>query len=98
MNLIPTVEHYLDSKILCIGEFMEASLSAKDKLKRIIEREGDADGERTQPYYLAQLIAEAINQNRFSLLCQIDYEEKLTKGKECAAQANTPSNNNLILA
>ena len=98
MDLIQMVEHYLGNEIICTGEFTAALSSAIDKLKRIIEREGDANGERLQPYYLAQLIAESIGANHFSLLCQFDYEEKLKKGKECAAKANTPSNNKPILA
>lgn len=32
--------------------------AAMNKLERIIAREGDADGERRQPWYLAQLIGE----------------------------------------
>jgi len=49
---------------------------AKCKLERIIDREGDADGERKKPYYLAQLVVEAIRQEMFTAMCIADYEEK----------------------
>lgn len=49
------------------AEYFKAQEQAKRKLARIIEREGDADGERLKPYYLEQLIAEAIRENSFSL-------------------------------
>lgn len=58
-------EQYLSSAI-SQQEFEKAEMQAKRKLARIIEREGDADGERRKPYYLAQLIAEAIRTDRFS--------------------------------
>lgn len=37
---------------------------AMDKLERIIAREGDDDGERLKPYYIAQLVAEQIRSDR----------------------------------
>lgn len=58
-------EQYLSSAI-SQREFEQAEMQAKRKLARIIEREGDADGERRKPYYLAQLIAEAVRTDRFS--------------------------------
>lgn len=39
---------------------------AERKLGWIISREGDADGTRREPWYLAQLIAEAVRVSRFS--------------------------------
>lgn len=67
------------------SEYNAAQLQAKRKLARIIEREGDADGERLKPYYLEQLTAEAIRENRFSSftteLCRLmsmEIEEKPT--------------------
>lgn len=48
------------------SEYVEAKKYADRKLKIIIEREGDADGERCKPYYLAQLISETVRANRFS--------------------------------
>lgn len=98
MSLNQMIEHYLGSKAICTEELTVAKATAENKLQRIIEREGDADGERLKPYYLAQLIAEAIRANRFSLVCHIHHEDMQKKGKECAANANTPSNNSLILA
>lgn len=58
-------EKYLSDSI-STQEFEQAETQAKRKLARIIEREGDADGERRKPYYLAQLIAEAVRSDRFS--------------------------------
>lgn len=48
------------------SEWDEAKAYAERKLKGIIEREGDVDGARRQPWYLAQLIAETVQGNRFS--------------------------------
>lgn len=39
---------------------MTAERMANEKLKRIIEREGDANGERLKPEYWQQLFIEAI--------------------------------------
>lgn len=55
-------------------EYEEAVEQAKRKLARIIEREGDADGERRKPYYLAQLIAEAVRAERFSVFTKELYD------------------------
>lgn len=58
-------EEYL-AEPLSDTEYEEAKAQAKRKLARIIEREGDSNGERRKPYYLAQLIAEAVRAERFS--------------------------------
>lgn len=47
------------------SEWDKAKADAERKLKNIINREGDGNGERKQPYYLAQLIAEAVRSERF---------------------------------
>ena len=52
-------EHYLGTEIEP-SEWDKAKAYAERKLKGIIEREGDGDGERRKPYYLAQLIAETV--------------------------------------
>ena len=59
------VERYLGSEIRP-SEWDEAKAYAEHKLKGIIEREGDADGARREPWYLAQLIAETVKGSRFS--------------------------------
>lgn len=46
---------------------------AARKLERIISQEGDADGERLKPYYLAQLVAEALRIDIFTYRC---FEDK----------------------
>lgn len=56
----------------CLGaeiqssEWAKAKEYAERKLKNIIERFGDEGGARREPWYLAQLIAEEVSQNRFS--------------------------------
>lgn len=58
-------EQYLGSRITPL-EWDGARAYAEHKLEGIIEREGDADGARREPWYLAQLIAEIVKGNRFS--------------------------------
>ncbi|MCD7891567.1 MAG: hypothetical protein LUG26_07480 [Ruminococcus sp.] len=58
-------ESYLGTEIKQ-SEWDSARAYAGRKLKLIIEREGDLDGERRKPYYIAQLIAEAVRSDRFS--------------------------------
>ena len=48
------------------SEYEAALEPAQQKLDRIIEMEGDDNGERLEDYYLAQLIAEQIRQQRFA--------------------------------
>lgn len=58
-------EHYLGTAIEP-SEWGEAKAHAERKLKDIIERFGDEDGARREPWYLAQLIAETVRSDRFS--------------------------------
>ena len=58
-------ERYLCTEIEP-SEWDKAKAYAEQKLKGIIEREGDGDGARRQPWYLAQLIAETVRGSRFS--------------------------------
>lgn len=58
-------EYYLGTAIEP-SEWGEAKKYAERKLKRIIDREGDGNGARREPWYLAQLIAEAVRGSRFS--------------------------------
>lgn len=55
-------------------KFTRAYEHAKRKLARTIEREGDLDGARLQPYYLAQLTAEAVREQSFSDFTIMLYE------------------------
>lgn len=48
------------------SEWDKAADQAGRKLEKIIEREGDCEGKRRRPEYLAQLIAEAVKSSRFS--------------------------------
>lgn len=58
-------EKYLGGAIE-LSEWDNAKEQAERKLGRIIDREGDAGGARREPWYLAQLIAEAVRSSRFS--------------------------------
>ncbi len=49
-------------------EFELALPKAKDKLKRIVMNFGDDDKKRLTDEYLAQLIAEEINQLRYTII------------------------------
>lgn len=71
-------------------EWWEALESAARKLAWIISREGDADGERRQPYYIAMLIAEAVKQKRFSLWLEMRNEDK-----KRTARAETQGNSQI---
>lgn len=66
-------------------EIIDAIQPTTEKLQRIILREGDADGDRLKPSYIARLIAETIVSNRKS-------EESIERYKEKrrVAEANTP--------
>ncbi len=70
MNIRDLAEKYLGRKISPI-EWDAAKEAAQQKLDRILSREGDSDGQRLRPQYLAQLIAEAVMASRFS---SITYE------------------------
>ena len=74
--------------------FARAYEHAKRKLARIIEREGDADGERLRPYYITQLTAEAVREQSFSdftiMLCEAFREaEQIHREKEMPAAEAT---------
>ena len=73
-----------------LGELAEAIPVAKRKLDLIIEREGDADGKRIEPKYLAMLIAEVLRSQRIQ-------RETLEKEKKHEAEATVPLVNALIV-
>lgn len=84
LTLKQLVELYLQD-FISDDEYTEAEKQAKRKLARIIEREGDADGERLKPYYLVQLVAEAVTAERFSNYCNIAHELRTLEKKEMPA-------------
>ena len=47
-------------------ELVEATEAARNKLKAIIEAEGDADGMRLESWYLAELATEELRSRRMS--------------------------------
>lgn len=78
-------EKYLGTEIS--QELFEMELpAAMRKLEWIISREGDADGERTKPYYIAQLVAEIIRSDVLTIRCMLDFEDK----KRAARKADNP--------
>ena len=92
MGLWELAERYLGTSILP-NEWPEASAAAERKLARIISREGDANGKRQEPYYLAQLIAEAIRNNRICRFSTelIDLMNTLEAKEKPAAKATSNS-------
>lgn len=68
-------EQYLGTAIMP-QEWSEAKAYAERKLDGIIEREGDADGARREPWYLAQLIAETVRSDRFSKFLDALHEQR----------------------
>lgn len=73
MTLKEEAESYLGMR-LSRDEFTAAADRARRKLRRIIDRYGDADGERNKQYYLAQLISEAVREQRLSDYTRTLYE------------------------
>lgn len=76
MTLKEEAESYLGLRI-SREEFSAAAARAKRKLAFIIERFGDANGERREQYYLAQLISEAVRENRLSEYTMALYDLRL---------------------
>ena len=58
-------ERYLGDPV-STPEYKAAKEAAERKLAGIIERFGDENGARREPWYLAQLIAEAVKSNRLT--------------------------------
>lgn len=69
MDFKEMVEKYAEIEVT--QEEIDAYLpQAKRKLSHIVNLEGDLDGERNQPWYLATLLGEIINMERFSEYCR----------------------------
>lgn len=73
-----------------VAEILEALPIAKRKLDLIIQREGDANGLRVEPKYLAMLISEIIKQ-------RVIQRETLKKEKKHEAEATVPLINAIAL-
>ena len=80
-------EKYLKCELPDEETLREAEKNARRKLKWIISREGDANGERKKPYYLAQLIAEAVRQEAMSRYYLLDFIIK----SECKGEKKSRS-------
>ncbi len=65
-SLKQRAERYLGTTI-APSEWTKAEAIAEHKLASIIEREGDLNGARREPWYLAQLIVEAVQANALSI-------------------------------
>lgn len=73
MELRAQAEKQLGAIILP-EEWDKAKESAERKLNHIISLFGDEGGARREPWYLAQLIAEAVQANRLTRYCIMRYE------------------------
>ena len=77
-------------------EWDEAKAYAEHKLETIIAREGDADGVRREPWYLAELIAETVYARRFSAITIMHYQliqednEGIKKGRHTPESVRHP--------
>lgn len=71
-----------------LGELSDAIPRALRKLDLIVEREGDADGARVEPKYLAMLIAEILRSRKFSF--QTLKKEKKHEAEAVALLINAP--------
>ena len=49
---------------ITLAEIQESRQEAEDKLERIIEREGDADGARREDWYFIEILKEVISTKR----------------------------------
>lgn len=58
-------------------EFYAAYISALQKLQVIVSREGDANGKRWEPEYMALLIEEQIQSNRAYQASMDDRRERM---------------------
>lgn len=85
MNLKEMVEKYAETKVLQ-EEIDVYYPQAERKLQLIIQREGDHNGERRKPYYIAMLLAEIINIERFSAYCSAVCRERFDETKESIQQ------------
>lgn len=67
---------------------------AQRKLERIIDRYGDEDGARRQPYYLGKLVEEDIRERAFSaytmLRCEELQEQEKSRHLSATTQINLP--------
>lgn len=80
-------EQYLGGKI-GPSEWDEAKAYAERKLALAIAREGDAGGIRRERWYLATLIAETVQSNRFS---RFTLDIGLKKGQPAHNDASRPN-------
>ncbi|MCD7811934.1 MAG: hypothetical protein LUG91_08830 [Ruminococcus sp.] len=74
-------ESYLGTEIKQ-SEWDSAKAYAERKLRLIINSEGDSNGERRKPCYIAQLIAEIVRSNRFVDSSYEPHAEKMGIKKE----------------
>ena len=74
-------------------EWDRAKAAAERKLNYIIELFDDGDGERRKPYYLAQLIAEAVRGSRLSAYLMELYEMGTKKDSPCPKTQGRPVTN-----
>lgn len=73
-------EDYLEQSITD-AQWEDALQEAQRKLEFIIEREGDADGERRKPYYLGKLVEEIVRMRAFSRCLDIKSKQNAIRRK-----------------
>ncbi len=83
MNLKSIVEMQIGDKVSDY-EMEQAEIYARSKRYNIVKNEGDLDGKRFEPNYLAKLIAETVLQNRTTSYCFLKSLEMSIK-KDCDA-------------
>ena len=87
------ISSYMDQEV-SLEELARAEEAAEKKLAWIIKRYGDGDGIRRRPWYLEQLIKEAIAEERFSNYTMARSRE-LTE-KKGRLNCRRPNPNNII--
>lgn len=86
-------EQYLGT-VIDPFEWDSARASAEQKLDRIIERYGDENGARREPWYLAQLIAEAVRGSRFAKITR-ELTELYLSAEETGVKKVRPTSENV---
>lgn len=87
-------EAYLGTAI-SPSEWLDARDSAERKLNHIITHYGDAGGERNEPWYLAQLIAEAVRASRLTEYTHRLAELAIPKERQFGVKKGQPTSENV---
>lgn len=80
---------------ITVTEYEKAEQRAREKLRQIIEREGDADGARRTAQYINALIAEQVGQERYTAYTYQKAVEQI-RDKKRAGIDSQPKIDNVI--